>query len=154
MPLARFVLLLVFALKISIDDVRFHKIYNKDLFLFLLILLCDSILCGDLIPRMLSVLNLVAIIIPFALFGILSTKKIGIGAGDVKLLMVLTFGFVGAQFQQIEIYFLSLWCALTLQMCLHYLFKRKFPSSVAMAPSIFFALGLYLYAPMRLLLQQ
>ena len=154
MPSLRFVILLVFAIKISIDDVRFHKIYNKDLFLFLLILLYDSILCGDLIPQMLSVLNLFAIIIPIALFGILSTKKIGIGAGDVKLLMVLSFGFVGAQFQQIEIYFLSLWCALFLQVCLHYIHTRKFLSPMAMAPSIFLAVWLYLCAPIGLLLPQ
>jgi hypothetical protein len=41
-----------------------------------------------------------------------------------------------------------------MQIGLQYLQQRRFPNRIAMAPSIFLAVGLYLYAPMGLLLPQ
>ena len=78
----------------------------------------------------------------------------GIGFGDIKLMTVLAFGLIDTGIRSIEIYFLSLCCAIFLQMSFLYFHQRKFPMRMAMAPSIFFAVGLYLYAPMGLLLPQ
>jgi hypothetical protein len=44
--------------------------------------------------------------------------------------------------------------ALVAHICLHLLIYRKFPYRTAMAPDIFLASGLYLYAPIALLLPQ
>jgi hypothetical protein len=54
----------------------------------------------------------------------------------------------------VERFIISLWWALLFQFILHSLHKRKFLSRMAMAPSIFLAVGLYLCAPIAIHLTQ
>ena len=81
-------------------------------------------------------------------------KAGGIGFGDVKLISVLALAFFDSGLRSVEIFFISLWLALVAHICLHLLIYRKFPYRIAMAPDIFLASGLYLYAPIALLLPQ
>jgi Flp pilus assembly protein protease CpaA len=152
--LAPYVILYFFSIKISIEDLRFHKIRNILLLNFFILLFLHSILVGNLFSQMFSGFIFFSIFTILFLVGFLIPTDSGIGFGDVKLLTVLAFGFIDVGFRQIEIYFLSLWCALFLQVCLHYIHKRKFLSPMAMAPSIFLAVWLYLCAPIGLLLPQ
>lgn len=154
MHLAPYVILVFFSIKISIEDLRFHKIRNIDLLYLFGLLFLQSILVGNLLPQMFSGLVFFSIFTTFYLVARVLPTDSGIGFGDVKLLTVLAFGFIDVGFRQIEIYFLSLWSALFLQVCLHYIHKRKFLSPMAMAPSIFLAVWLYLCAPIGLLLPQ
>jgi Flp pilus assembly protein protease CpaA len=78
----------------------------------------------------------------------------GIGFGDVKLIAVLAFAFFDSGLQSIAIFFISLWMILVAHISLYYLIYRKFPRRLALAPDIFLASGLYLYAPIALLLPQ
>ena len=154
MHLAPYVILLFFSIKITIEDLRFHKIRNILLLNLLGLLLLQSILVGNLLPQIFSGFVFFSIFTTFYLIACVMPTESGIGFGDVKLLTVLAFGFIDVGFRQIEIYFLSLCCALFLQVCLHYIHKRKFLSPMAMAPSIFLAVWLYLCAPLGLLLPQ
>ena len=154
MHVAPYVILFFFAIKISIEDLRFHKIRNIHLSYFFILLCFQSILVGNLFSQLLSGLIIFTLFTTFYLVGTLISTVSGIGFGDVKLLTVLAFGFIDAGFRQIEIFLLSLWCALLLQVCLHYIYKRRLLSSMAMAPSIFLAVLLYLCAPIGLLLPQ
>ena len=86
--------------------------------------------------------------------GILLPIQSGVGFGDVKLVSVLAFGYLHIGVRSLSIYCLSLCCACSMQIGLQYLQQRRFPNRIAMAPSIFLAMGLYLYAPMGLLLPQ
>jgi Flp pilus assembly protein protease CpaA len=81
-------------------------------------------------------------------------KAGGIGFGDVKLISVLALAFFDTGLRSVEIFFISLWLALVAHICLHLLIYRKFPYRIAMAPDIFLAGGLYLYAPIALPLPQ
>lgn len=154
MHLVSYVILFYFSIKISIEDLRLHKIRNYPLFKLLLLLLAQAILFGDFLSQIFSALIFFSIFTILFLLGSLMPTHSGIGFGDVKLLTVLAFGFIDLGFGQIGIYFLSLWCAIFLQLCLHYIHKRKFLSPMAMAPSIFLAVWLYLCAPIGLLLPQ
>jgi Flp pilus assembly protein protease CpaA len=152
--LAPYVILVFFSIKISIEDLRFHKIRNILLLNLLSLLLLQSILVGNLLPQIFSGFVFFSVFTTFHLVASVMRTESGIGFGDVKLLTVLAFGFIDVGFRQIEIYFLSLWCALFLQVCLHYIHKRKFLSPMAMAPSSFLAVWLYFCAPIGLLLPQ
>lgn len=154
MNVSPYVILLFFSIKISVEDLRFHKIRNIHLLCFFTLLCLQSILIGNLFSQLLSGLIIFTIFTTFSLVGTLISKESGIGFGDVKLLTVLAFGFIDVGIRHIEIFLLSLWCALLLQVCLHYIYKRRLPSSMAMAPSIFLAVLLYLSAPIALLLPQ
>jgi len=81
-------------------------------------------------------------------------KSGGIGFGDVKLIAVLALGCFETGFRSIEIFFVSLWIAVMAHICLYLMMFRKYPHRIAMAPDIFLASGLYLYAPIELLLPQ
>jgi Flp pilus assembly protein protease CpaA len=154
MHLAPYVILFFFSIKISIEDLRLHKIRNTLLFKLFILLFLQSLLFGDLVSQILSGFVFFSIFTTLFLVGILMPTDSGIGFGDVKLLTVLAFGFLDVGFRQIGSYFLSLWCALFLQVCLHYVHKRKNLSPMPMAPSIFLAVWLYLCAPIGLLLPQ
>jgi Flp pilus assembly protein protease CpaA len=144
----------VFALIISTEDLRNFRIRNRDLLILLAFLLGISLIESDFFSRLISGFIFFCIFGFVYLLSMVFTNQLGIGFGDVKLMTVLAFGFINSGASSIEIFFLSLCCALLVQISLLYLYRRKFPSRMAMAPSIFFAIGLYLYAPMGLLLPQ
>jgi len=147
-------ILTFFAISMSAEDLRIHKIRNRKLLYFL----CSLMLFSFLPSR--SQLNPIASFEFFAIFTslyILSNRihrSGGIGFGDVKLISLLAFGYFDAGFRSMQIYFISLWIAVMAHMCLYLLMYRKYPHRIAMAPDIFFASGLYMYAPIGLLLPQ
>jgi Flp pilus assembly protein protease CpaA len=147
-------ILALFAVSISVEDLRIHKIRNRKLLYFL----CSLTLFSFLPSR--PQLNPTAAFEFFAIFialYILSNKvhrSGGIGFGDVKLISTLAFGYFDAGFRSLQIYFISLWMAVMAHLCLYLLMHRKYPHRIAMAPDIFFASGLYMYAPIGLLLPQ
>jgi len=141
-------------MSISIEDLRIHKIRNSKLLNFSASLMIFSVLLPN--GRM----NLIAGIFFFAIFSFLFLlsnvfhKSGGIGFGDIKLISVLAFAFFDTGLRSLETFFISLWLAFVGHICLHLIIYRKFPYRIAMAPDIFFASGLYLYAPIAFLLPQ
>jgi Flp pilus assembly protein protease CpaA len=150
----KFVVVGYFILVISIKDLKTHKIQNRILLYFLGFLIIFSVLLPN------ARIHPIAGVCFFVIFTVLFVasnavhKSGGIGFGDVKLIGVLALAFFDTGVRSIEIFFVSLWLALVAHICLHLLIYRKFPHRIAMAPDIFFASGLYLYAPIALLLPQ
>ncbi len=154
MSLFENVIFFLFAINISIDDVKNHLIRNNKLILLLGITSLSSISSfgGDISSlagfQFLSVLSLLHFASNrFAQSG-------GVGFGDVKLIAVLAFAFFDSGLQSIAIFFFSLWLILMAHVSLYFLIYRKFPCRLALAPDIFLASGLYLYTPIALLLPQ
>ena len=143
-----------FVLVISIKDLQTHKIQNRTLLYFLGFLIIFSVLLPN--ARIQPFAGVCFFVIFTVLFVVSNAvhKSGGIGFGDVKLIAVLALAFFDAGLRSVEIFFVSLWLALVTHICLHLLIHRKFPHRIAMAPDIFFASGLYLYAPIALLLPQ
>ncbi len=145
---------LLFAIIVSIDDVKNHLIRNRKLFALLGITSFSSLtsLDGHVNPlagiQYFGVLSLLYFL--SGRFG----ESGGIGFGDVKLIAVLAFAFFDSGLQSIAIFFISLWMILVAHVSLYYLIYRKFPRRLALAPDIFLASGLYLYTPIALLLPQ
>ena len=144
----------VFALAISIEDLRNFRISNPLLGLFFLMLLTKSLFFGTFFIDAFSGLIFLLIFTIVHLLGKFVSRDLAIGFGDVKLIGVLAFGYVNLGFRSVEIFFISLWLALLAQISLEFIRKRKSISRIAMAPSIFLAIALYLYAPLGLLLPQ
>lgn len=147
-------LLSVFALLISIEDLRKFKISNRLLGLLFLMLFTKSLVMGTFFVDAFSGVIFLLIFSTVHLLGKFVSPDLAIGFGDVKLISVLTFGYVDLGFRSLEIFFIALWLALLVQISLEYMFRRKFLSRIAMAPSIFLATALYLWAPLGLLLPQ
>lgn len=146
--------LFCFALGVSLEDIRTYRIRNRALLVFLLILLMLAIRNSEVQIHALSGAIFFGFFSLFHLAGRLLSSELAIGFGDVKLLSVIAFGYVDVGFRPFEVFLFSLWCALFLYLCFRFICMRKFQSRVPMAPSIFLASGLYLYAPMGLLLPQ
>lgn len=145
---------LIFGIIVSIDDVKNHLIRNRKLFALLGITCLSSLtsLGGDANPlagiQYFGVLSLLYFL--SGRFG----ESGGIGFGDVKLIAVLAFAFFDSGLDSIVIFFISLWMVLVTHVSFYYVIYRKFPRRLALAPDIFLASGLYLYAPIALLLPQ
>ena len=154
MSLFENVIFFLFAISISIDDVKNHLIRNNKIILLLGITSLSSISSfgGGISPlagfQFLGVLSFLYFL--SGRFG----ESGGNGFGDVKLIAVLAFAFFDSGLQSIAIFFISLWMILVAHVILYYLIYRKFPRRLALAPDIFLASGLYLYAPIALLLPQ
>ncbi len=144
----------IFACVISLEDLKFHKIRNRKI----IALFCSEILFS--FSPLLGGANLLAGSVFFGIFTLLFIASNaflasgGIGFGDVKLIAVLAVAFFDVSVRSFEIFLVSLWLALMAHICLHFLMFRKFPDRIAMAPGIFLASGLYLFAPIGLLLPQ
>ena len=147
-------ILIFFGFKISIQDLRTFRIKNRDVSVLFFLLSIISLLQANIASQMAAGVLYLCIFLFLYVIGILLPIQSGIGFGDVKLVSVLAFGYLHIGVRSLSIYFLSLCCACSMQICLQYLQQRRFPNRIAMAPSIFLAVGLYLYAPMGLLLPQ
>ena len=147
-------LLLFFSILLSFNDLKSHRISNRSLIIFFVLLILNTLTSQKLVSGFVSGFLFLAFFTLIHLVGRALPINLSIGFGDVKLLAVIAFGYIDAGIQSLETFFLSLWCAVLLQICLNYLHKRTLPSSMPMAPSIFLAVGLYLYAPIGLLLPQ
>jgi len=148
------ILLVVFALIISYEDLKKFRIRNKFLILFFLLLVIQAVLSHKVLSELKSGLVYLIVASLFHLIISLHSRKSRLGFGDVKLIAVIAFGYINVGFQSACIFIAALWIALLIQLFFETLLRRKFPSHMAMAPGIFFAAGLYLYAPIGLLLSQ
>jgi Flp pilus assembly protein protease CpaA len=147
-------LLVYFGFIIAREDLKYFRIKNWNLIKFFLTLFISHFIQKNLLHQFfVGVLFLIIFLIVHIVGNILSSKG-GIGFGDVKLITVVTFGYVNLSAESFKIYFFSLWWALLFQFTLYSLYKRNFLSHLAMAPSIFLAVGLYLCAPKGLHLPQ
>lgn len=154
MPYLSEILLVVFALIISREDLSKFRIRNRFLILFFLLLSAQSVFSHKVLSDLKSGLIYFFVACIFYLLISLHSGKSHLGFGDVKLIAVIAFGYINVGFQSACIFITALWIALMIQLFFETLARRNFPSHVAMAPSIFFAAGLYLYAPIGLLLSQ
>ena len=143
-----------FALSISIEDLRIQKIRNRKLFHFLTSLILFSVLLPNAGMDLIAGASFLALLTVLYLASNALHKSGGIGFGDVKLTAVLALAFFDSGLRSFEIFFVSLWLAVLAHICLYFLMYRKVPHRIAMAPDIFLASGLYLYAPIGLLLPQ
>ena len=154
MQIVYVIIVLSFALSISIEDLKIHKIRNRKLLYFSASLVIFSVLLPKAHLDPISGVSFFAIFTVLYLLSNAFDNAGGIGFGDVKLISVLALAFFDTGLRSVEIFFISLWLALVAHICLHVLIYRKFPYRIAMAPDIFLASGLYLYAPIALLLPQ
>jgi len=148
------ILLALFALIISYEDLKRFRISNKVLISFLLLLSIQAALSHQIFLEFKSGLLYFFVFSFLYLLISLTSRKSRLGFGDVKLIAVIAFGYINVGFQSACIFMAALWIALLIQLFFETLVRRKFPSHIAMAPSIFFAAGLYLYAPIGLHLSQ
>jgi len=148
------VILSYFAISISAEDLRVHKIRNRELLYFLCLLTLFSLMPLGSDVHLLAAIEFLGTFVVFHFLGNAIHSSGGIGFGDVKLIAVLAFGYFETGLQSIEIFIISLWVAVVVHICLYLLMYRKWPYRIAIAPDIFLACGLYLYAPIGLLLPQ
>lgn len=148
------ILLALFALIISYEDLKRFRISNKVLISFLLLLSIQAALSHQIFLEFKSGLLYFFVFSFLYLLISLTSRKSRLGFGDVKLIAVIAFGYINVGYESANIFIVALWISLLIQLILEMLVRRKFSSHMAMAPSIFFAVGLYLYAPIGLLLSQ
>ena len=115
------------SLYLSVMDLKFHKILNRNLLISLILLAIGSQLSG-------SELNPVS-----ALLVLLCTPvclKLGIGAGDLKLLSLLAFFFIPLSWSVI-LGFLRAFSTISLGLLVIQLFRiRSLAGNIALAPAI------------------
>ncbi len=148
------VLLFIGAVSISIQDLKEHKIRNQKVLILFICLVLLAILTNTFTLHFLSGLTFIAIFALLYLAGKWFPSFGTIGFGDVKLVSVMAFGYVDFGKRSAMAFLLFLWLALILQIGIQLIHQRKIFSRMAMAPSIFFAIALYLYAPIQLHLSQ
>lgn len=122
-----FVALIFISLHISFVDVRTHRISNRVLLITFISLFALSVVTTrDLYPLSgLSVLLLTPLIL-----------KVGVGAGDIKLLTVLAFFFIPLTWSMASEFLLS-FTFITLALLLIALVRsHSFSGSIALAPAI------------------
>jgi Flp pilus assembly protein protease CpaA len=127
-------MLILFALPISIADMKEHKIPN--IYLLLMFWALTPILVlfglGDLYQLcvFLSVITLLHVL--------------GMGMGDFKLLSIIGLALNATGRDQLQFFTFSILLCASLHLLLYALFKRSLPDRIALAPSIFVGLSLYL----------
>ena len=122
-----FVALILFSLYISVADIFHHRISNRVLLItFLSLLSLSFITHTDLHP--LTGL-LVLLLAPLIL-------RIGIGAGDIKLLSVLAFFFVPLTWDFASRFLLSFTLISATLLIIALVRSRSFAGSIALAPAI------------------
>lgn len=147
-------LLVSFGINISLVDMRIFKIRNRTLLFFLFNLILFSLVTHTFSQRFIAAFYIFIICSLCFLLSSFWFEGSGIGFGDIKLIAIIFFGYLDPGLISIGRFLLSLWSALIFQILIHYFHKRKFPSHMAMAPSIFLAVALYMYAPIGVLLPQ
>jgi Flp pilus assembly protein protease CpaA len=119
--------LIAISLYISFVDIQKHRIANRALLIALLILLPLATQLKSEIHPMSALLVLLCT--PLAL-------KVGIGAGDIKLLSLLSFFFIPLTWQ-VGARFLFAFSLIALALLAYQLGRfRSFAGSVALAPAI------------------
>ena len=122
-----FVVLILFSLYISFVDIRHHRISNRVLWITFLSLLSLSVATHtDVYPLTgLSVLLLTPLIL-----------WARIGAGDIKLLIVLSFFYIPITWDMASDFLLSFTLIATALLIIQLIRFHSFAGSIALAPAI------------------
>ena len=122
-----FVALILFSLYISFVDIRYHRISNRVLWItFLSLILLSVATHTDVYPLTgLSVLLLTPLIL-----------WARIGAGDIKLLIVLSFFYIPTTWDMASDFLLSFTLIATALLIIQLVRSHSFAGSIALAPAI------------------
>ena len=122
-----FVALILFSLYISFVDIRHHRISNRVLWItFLSLILLSVATHTDVYPLTgLSVLLLTPLIL-----------WARIGAGDIKLLIVLSFFYIPITWDMASDFLLSFTLIATALLIIQLVRSHSFAGSIALAPAI------------------
>ena len=122
-----FVVLILFSLYISFVDIRHHRISNRVLWItFLSLILLSVATHTDVYPLTgLSVLLLTPLIL-----------WARIGAGDIKLLIVLSFFYIPITWDMASDFLLSFTLIATALLIIQLIRFHSFAGSIALAPAI------------------
>ena len=122
-----FVALILFSLYISFVDIRYHRISNRVLWITFLSLLSLSVATHtDVYP--LTALS-VLLFTPLILWA-------RIGAGDIKLLIVLSFFYIPITWDMASDFLLSFTLIATALLIIQLIRFHSFAGSIALAPAI------------------
>ena len=122
-----FVALILFSLYISFVDIRHHRISNRVLWITFLSLLSLSVATHtDVYP--LTALS-VLLFTPLILWA-------RIGAGDIKLLIVLSFFYIPITWDMASDFLLSFTLIATALLIIQLVRSHSFAGSIALAPAI------------------
>ncbi len=122
-----FVALILFSLYISFVDIRYHRISNRVLWITFLSLLSLSVATHtDVYP--LTALS-VLLFTPLILWA-------RIGAGDIKLLIVLSFFYIPITWDMASDFLLSFTLIATALLIIQLVRSHSFAGSIALAPAI------------------
>ncbi len=122
-----FVALILFSLYISFVDIRYHRISNRVLWITFLSLLSLSVATHtDVYPLTASSVLLLTPLILWA----------RIGAGDIKLLIVLSFFYIPITWDMASDFLLSFTLIATALLIIQLVRSHSFAGSIALAPAI------------------
>ena len=122
-----FVALILFSLYISFVDIRYHRISNRVLWITFLSLLSLSVATHtDVYPLTASSVLLFTPLILWA----------RIGAGDIKLLIVLSFFYIPITWDMASDFLLSFTLIATALLIIQLVRSHSFAGSIALAPAI------------------
>ena len=122
-----FVALILFSLYISFVDIRHHRISNRVLWItFLSLILLSVATHTDVYP--LTALS-VLLFTPLILWA-------RIGAGDIKLLIVLSFFYIPITWDMASDFLLSFTLIATALLIIQLVRSHSFAGSIALAPAI------------------
>ncbi len=119
--------LLIFSAWFSYVDLRYHRITNRALAIFSVVLSCWFIVEK-------SDLNLISASLVF-LFSILC-YRFGLGAGDVKLASLLSLFYLPNTLVAVSDALTGFLVISSLSILVHLIFGRKLTDSIALAPAI------------------
>jgi Flp pilus assembly protein protease CpaA len=122
------------SLPIALADLKFHKIPNIYLQLLAILLIPHLALNGFGDVKALIIFLSSTTLLHF----------LGMGMGDLKLLMIIGLWLNSAGIADLPLFGSLILFGLMIHFMLVSLHKRRVPRFIAMAPSIFIGLGLYL----------
>lgn len=136
--------LAIFAIPICISDLRYRRIPN----IYLIFMLYFIFALRLFLP-----VKSIAVISGAALIAIL-LYRVGMGAGDAKLLVITALALNLPNFGALLLLAMSLYVAAILQIILMWLYSAQLPKSIPLAFAIFSGSVLYLAAGMSTSLRQ
>ena len=129
--------LIVLALPICIADLKYHRIPNIYLILIFYVVALERIFTGVVSVKFF----LLAASLLFALQCI-----VGIGMGDVKLILLICATLNLSRALQLGLLLLAICVSASLMVIIYYVVTARIPRQIALAPVILMGVGLYLCA--------
>ena len=129
--------LIVLALPICIADLKYHRIPNIYLILIFYVVALERIFTGVVSVNFF----LLAASLLFALQCI-----VGIGMGDVKLILLTCATLNLSRALQLGLLLLAICVSASLMVIIYYVVTARIPRQIALAPVILMGVGLYLCA--------